>query len=65
MSFQQIVSRAQTRNHYGRVLAEKRALRKVTRELLDCYWGAGDRDPPPEFITRAARLSGWKFKERK
>ena len=51
-----------TRNHYARVLAEKRALRKSIRELLDCYWGAGDGEDPPEFIKRAARLSGWKHK---
>ena len=44
------------------VLAEKhRKLRKVMREMLDCYWGRGDGDTPPEFITRAANLSGWKF----
>lgn len=23
------------------------------RELLDCYWGEGDGDEPPEFIRRA------------
>lgn len=53
-----------TRNHYARVLAEKRALRKIVRELLDCYWGAGDGDEPPAFIKHAASLSGWKHKER-
>lgn len=29
-------------------------------ELLDCYWGQGDGDEAPEFIQRAAALSGWK-----
>lgn len=51
-----------TRTHYARVLAEKRALKKSMRELLDAYWGAGDGAEPPDFIKRAARLSGWKHK---
>ena len=48
--------------HYARALAEKRAMRKAIRELLDCYWGAGDGSEPPDFIKRAARLAGWKHK---
>lgn len=40
--------------------SDLKATRKVIRELLDCYWGTGDGDPAPEFIKRAARLSGWK-----
>lgn len=39
---------------------ERRKMRKVMRELLDCYWGRGDGDEAPEFIQRAAALSGWK-----
>lgn len=53
-----------TRNHYGRVLAEKRALVKSMREMLDAYWGEGDGEPAPEFIVRAARLARWKAKKR-
>jgi len=54
------VWRSVNRNYYARVLAEKRALRKSMREMLDCYWSTGDGEPAPEFIKRAARLSGWK-----
>lgn len=53
-----------TRSHYARKLTECRALRKSIRELLDCYWAEGDGAEPPDFIKRAARLSGWKHKER-
>jgi hypothetical protein len=49
-----------TRNHYARKLTEVRALKKSMRELLDCYWGAGDGDEPPAFIKRAIRLSGYR-----
>ena len=50
------------RNHYARLLAEKRAMRASLREMLDCYWGAGDGEDPPEFIKRAARLARWTHK---
>lgn len=50
------------RDHQARKLAENKAMRKVIRELLDCYWGAGDGEEPPEFISRAARLASWKHK---
>lgn len=39
---------------------ERRKMRKVLRELLDCYWEDGDGEEPPEFIRRAAELCGWK-----
>jgi hypothetical protein len=55
-------STAASRNHDALKLTENKALRTVVRELLDCYWGAGDGEDPPEFIKRAARLSGWKHK---
>ena len=52
------------RNHYARVLAEKRALVASLREMLDAYWGEGDGEDPPDFIKRAARLARWKCKLR-
>lgn len=55
---------AAQRNHYARVLAEKRALVKSMREMLDAYWGEGDGEEAPEFIKRAARLARWKCKSR-
>lgn len=39
---------------------ENKKLRASMRELLDCYWGNGDGARPPEFIIKAAFLSGWK-----
>lgn len=35
------------------------AVSKLTtslREMLDCYWGEGDGETPPEFIQRAQQL---------
>lgn len=55
--------KAAARNHDARKLTENQALRKVVRELLDCYWAEGDGEDPPEFIKRAARLSAWKHKK--
>lgn len=37
------------------------SLKISIRELLDAYWGQGDGDTPPEFIQRAATLSGWVY----
>jgi hypothetical protein len=36
-----------------------RAIESLTtslREMLDCYWGEGDGETPPEFIQRAQQL---------
>jgi hypothetical protein len=35
------------------------ALRVSLCEMLSAYWGRGDGDDPPEFIKRAAKLSGY------
>jgi hypothetical protein len=43
-----------------RRLRELRQVKASLREMLDAYWGAGDGDPPPVFIERAIRLSGYK-----
>lgn len=36
------------------------ALKKSLREMLDAYWGKGDGETPPKFITLAANRAGWK-----
>ncbi|MDR5726263.1 MAG: hypothetical protein RB191_02220 [Terriglobia bacterium] len=53
-----------TKAEYDIALTHIAALRTSIRELLDCYWGSGDGETPPEFVKRAARLSGWKHKGR-
>lgn len=44
--------------------ARTRLLKKIIQELLQCYWEAGDGEPPPEFIQRAITESGYVYKKR-
>lgn len=35
---------------------DEQALSASLKEMLDCYWGEGDGNPPPDFILRAQAL---------
>lgn len=39
-------------------------LRASLKEMVDCYWGKGDGEPPPSFVQRAIDLTKEKSHER-
>lgn len=41
---------------------QSNALRQTIRELLNCYWGEGDGQTPPNFIQKAIAQSAYKWK---
>jgi hypothetical protein len=46
-----------TRGYVVRLINKNEELAASLREMLDSYWGDGNGDTPPKFISRASNLS--------